>query len=78
MEQAILVAIVIGLTEVIKRATGLEKRYIPLLAVILGVILSFIGAYLGVISATLISGITAGLVSVGLFSGIKNTFKKTE
>lgn len=73
MEQVILVSIVIGLTEVIKRATGLEKRYIPLLAVILGIVLSFVGTYLGVISAPLISGIVAGLMSCGLWDLGKKT-----
>ncbi len=74
IETTILVALIVGITEVIKRATGLEKKYIPAIAIGIGLVIAFIGNYLtGLVGITIIQGLTAGLLSVGLFSGVKNT-----
>ena len=72
LETGILVALIIGITEVIKRI-GLEARWCPLLAIILGIGLNFIGKVIGAEAGELvIGGLIAGLTSVGLFSGVKN------
>lgn len=63
---AILVPIVTGVTEVIKRAFSFPDRFVPLLAVILG-----LGASLAVIQLSLVGalvGIVIGLGSVGLWN----------
>ncbi len=77
IETTILVALIIGITEVIKRATGLKKRYVPAMAIGVGLVIAFIGNYLtGLIGVTILQGLIAGLLSVGLFSGVKNTLGK--
>jgi len=69
----IVVAIIIGLTEVIKRAVGLRKKYLPLVAVVLGLIYALTSNGLDITSVW--QGIMFGLISVGLFSSAKNTIK---
>lgn len=73
LEYSVIVGVIVGLTEVIKRAFKVKKRFIPLTAVILGVLISFID-FRGVES--IIFGIIAGLTSVGLYSGVKNSLDK--
>jgi hypothetical protein len=71
-ENLILVALVMGLTEVAKR-TGLRVRYLPLFAVIASVVMS--GLYYGFSESSMMMGVVAGLSSMGLFSGTKATVK---
>ena len=74
---ALLVVLTIGLTEVVKRI-GLDKRYLPLVAVVIGIILAFLGrALIGMdISWGMITlvGVAVGLQGIGIFSGLKNSF----
>jgi len=66
------VGLITGLTEVVKRS-GVNTRYIPLVAVVFGIIY---GLALGGVSVhSVVTGIIAGLTSVGLYSGVKNTIK---
>jgi hypothetical protein len=68
MENLPLVAtMVLGLTQAVKIA-GLNSRFIPLSAVLLGVILSYMVA-----DTSVIGGIVAGLTACGLYSGVKST-----
>ena len=72
------VALIVGLAEIIKRM-GLDKRYIPIVDVVLG-ILSGIGVYglmlnYGVANGLLV-GVALGLSACGLFSGVKNLTEK--
>ena len=70
-DTAILVALILGLTEIIKRV-GCPTKFIPIVAIILGVILNFLGKWIGVASSELaIGGIMAGLMAMGLWSGSK-------
>lgn len=72
LELPVVVALIIGLTEVIKRATGLESRYIPIVSLLLS--LTFYVVFGDVpLKEELYMGVIAGLTSVGLFSGVKNT-----
>ena len=71
------VALIMGLAEVIKRI-GLNKRWIPLVDLALGVV-SGIAVYgkalnYGYVNG-MILGIAMGLSACGLFSGIKNTLE---
>lgn len=63
-------AIIIGLIEVAKRV-GLPKQFIPVVALVLGLGLTFgIGGF----NITMVlNGLAIGLSSLGLFSGVKAT-----
>jgi len=75
-ELSVIIALVIGLTEVAKRALKLPKKFIPLTSLIIGLIVSLICAFDGIVSSVILSGIIAGLSAVGLYSGVKNTIGK--
>lgn len=69
-ELGALVVVIIGLTEAIKKV-GVSSRYIPLVAVVLG-----IGGALyfgGVNWLSVAAGVFTALASSGLFSGFKRT-----
>jgi len=68
------VALTGGLVEVLKRAIGISKRFIPLLAVIVGVGLSLLG--LGLAWSNVLFGLVIGLTSCGLYSGAKASLGK--
>lgn len=62
---AILVPVITGLVEVVKQASGLPARWLPLVAVVFGASLGLL-----LIQATglgAVVGIIVGLASVGLF-----------
>lgn len=68
------VGMIMALAEVIKRS-GFNKKYIPLIDVILGVISGIFvsGIIMGYgISRGIIIGIALGLTACGTFSGVKN------
>jgi len=68
----IVVPVIIGLVEAIKRAKFLNKRLLPLVAVFLGLgISAWIGGY-----EALLEGVMAGLMSCGLWSGTKTAIGK--
>lgn len=68
------VALIIGIAEVIKRA-GLEKRWIPVIDLVLGLVsgicLYGLAMGYGIVNGIVI-GLALGLSACGLFSGIKN------
>jgi len=70
----LIIAIIIGLVEVFKKV-GLNKKFAPILSVILGLVTSFLVIYFAdtpVLNA-IIGGIIIGLSATGLYSGVKNT-----
>lgn len=72
------VGLIMGLAEIAKRL-GLEKKYIPLFDVIVGIV-SGVGIYgiaygHGIVNGILL-GLAFGLSACGLFSGLKNTLGK--
>ena len=72
----ILVAVTIGITEIIKRALGeipIAQRITPVIALILGIFLA-LGAY-EVDFETVFTGMVIGLTASGLFSGTKKIIK---
>lgn len=75
---AIIIAIIIGVAESIKKM-GCPKRFIPLIDIVLGIIggVFVFGIYLGHgITEGVVMGLVMGLSACGLFSGIKNTLEK--
>jgi len=68
---SVLVVITIGLTEVCKKAFKMPKRFIPLTALILGLVINLIAG--GITGLGLLTGIGIGLSAVGLFDVSKIT-----
>ena len=69
-----MVALIIALAEVAKNL-GVNKMYIPLLDLVIGLVGSFfIYSELTVVYRVL-AGLALGLSACGLFSGIKNTYE---
>ena len=66
-------ALVLGLTEVVKRL-GLPRKMLPLFAVVLGAGVAMLAS--GVTTTAILNGIVAGLSSMGLYSGTKATAGK--
>jgi len=71
MELGILCAIVLGLTEVAKRA-GLPSKYSPIAAILLALGFNFLVLMIGETNQELlINSLIAGLSAMGLYSGGK-------
>jgi len=66
----IVVPIIVGLVEVAKRV-GLPTKFLPLLAVVLGIANSYLFN-----EFSIIDGLVSGLMAVGLFSGVKASVGK--
>ena len=75
----ILVPLTIGLVELVKRAEVMPKKYLPLFALLFGIMFAYftrsIGADFGEI---IMDGIIVGLTASGLFSTSKNLIQKRE
>lgn len=72
-----LIALIIGLAEAIKRA-GCPTRFIPIIDIAIGLIGAvgiFYFGYKYSLVETIVIGLLSGLSASGLFSGVKNTFK---
>lgn len=72
----VLMSIIIGGTQIAK-GLGLPSRFCPLLALLLGVGISFLALSVELysIQQIILVGIVGGLSSVGLYSGTKNTIQ---
>ena len=69
---AILVALTIGVTEVVKRVTGITKQITPVVALAVGIVLTYVGSVSNLstvvlLDSVLLSGIVVGLSASGLF-----------
>jgi ABC-type uncharacterized transport system permease subunit len=77
--QLVIIPIIIGVVEVLKRA-GLPNKYSPVVSLLLGVIFGFL--YVQPLLDGMIVGLVVGLSATGLYSGSKNVFgssrKKTD
>lgn len=71
LEEAIILAIVVGLTEVAKRV-GLVERILPLFAIVMGIGVAFI-ANLGGAWDVALQGLIAGLTAIGAYEVGKTT-----
>jgi membrane associated rhomboid family serine protease len=66
--------VIMAVIEIFK-SFGLNQKYSPIFAVILGLVFSFAMAFYGntVEYESAIKGLIVGLSAVGLYSGVKNT-----
>lgn len=69
----VLVAVIGGLTEAGKRA-GLDSRYAPILAIVIGLLCTYF--FVGKGADILLQGLIASLTASGLYSGVKATIVK--
>lgn len=69
-----LVPVIVGLTELLKR-TGVPNKFLPVVALFLGLFLAFYYLVPGDPKQAVLLGIVLGLSSIGLFSGTKNTIQ---
>ena len=70
--------LVLGLTQVAKVTVGINKRFVPLTALLLSLVVFYLYAYLNKVPLdwTLVStAIITALSSVGLWSSAKNTIQ---
>lgn len=73
MDEAVMVAVLVGVLEVVKK-TGFNPKFIPVLSL-------FLGAGIGIIYSGfelkegILSGIVIGLSAVGLYSGGTNVYE---
>lgn len=71
-----LTPIVLAMVQAIKEVIPLPKNGVPLVAVIIGIILSILAPYLGAntepLAVRVLSGIIAGLSAVGAFETVFN------
>ena len=69
-----LVALTTGIVEVLKRSFAIETKFLPLLALIIGVVLSFLAGVTDLsgmtIGMSLLAGIAVGLSSSGLYDHV--------
>ena len=74
ISSAVIVAIIIGLSQAIKQAADVNAKFIPLIDVALGLALSFGYSFIEEISVpyVIFYGLAMGLTACGLFSGGKN------
>ena len=74
ISSAVIVAIIIGLSQAIKQAADVNAKFIPLIDVALGLALSFGYSFIEEISVpyVIFYGFAMGLTACGLFSGGKN------
>lgn len=70
IDLAILVALTIGLTELIKRSSDIDNKYLPLISLFFGLVLSLIWLD-GTIKDAILNGIIVGLSASGLFDHTK-------
>lgn len=75
------VLLIMAIAELVKTLNLFDKKYIPLLDLVLGIISGIV--VFGVIGGkgyivSTIVGIALGLSACGLFSGVKNVVKKGE
>ncbi len=70
-----LVPVLVGLVELLKRS-GVPKRLIPIVSMLLGYFFSFFYLAQGDYKKALLLGTILGLSAIGLFSGTKNTLVK--
>lgn len=74
METAIIVAIVVGLTQIFK-SFGWSEKLTPVFALLAGIGITFVGGGNG-IGEQVLQGIIAGLTAMGAWSGTKTIIGK--
>jgi Kef-type K+ transport system membrane component KefB len=75
LETSFLIGIVIGLTEAIKRAGGINRRYIPIVSILVSLLVTAL-ALQAVTADGIFTAFIVGLTASGLYSGTKATVGK--
>ncbi len=68
---AVLVALTTGVVEALKKGIGIDSKFLPLTALVVGIVLTFLGGITNITSLTVLTGIAVGLSAVGLFDNLK-------
>ena len=71
-----LIPLIVGVVAIFT-GLGLPKKFAPLVAVVLGVIVGIVYLAPGELAKGILVGVALGLSSVGLYSGTKNTVQLT-
>ena len=66
----VVVAVIIGLVQLVKQLAWIHEKYMPLLSVVLGIIAGFI-YFEGEVAVKIMYGIILGLSAAGLFDQTK-------
>ena len=69
--ETIIIPVVTGIAQVLKIG-GFPKRFVPALALGVGIALTYVTG----VSDPILMGLVYGLSGVGLYSGVKGTFKE--
>jgi uncharacterized membrane protein HdeD (DUF308 family) len=72
VELSIVVAVIMGLSEIVKRV-GLNSKFIPIVNLVFGIVGGIVYLYPNDTKLAVFYGIVAGLTASGLYSGTKNT-----
>jgi uncharacterized oligopeptide transporter (OPT) family protein len=72
---ATVIALVVGLTQVVKQTNIISDRFIPVAVMFLALVVSII-VFKGISFEVVVSGLVAGLSSMGLWSGTKTVAGK--
>ena len=75
IEISVLIAICVGLTEIVKKLK-IPTRFIPLVALVIGVAFAFLANVGESVAMNVFQGLIIGLSAVGLFSGVKNSVER--
>ena len=65
MELVLLAGLCVGLVQAVKKTNRINERYIPIVAIIIGLCLSLLMT--GTIQEIIVNGLIIGLSSVGLY-----------
>lgn len=66
----VVVAVIIGLVQLVKQLAWVQEKYMPLLSVVLGIIAGFV-YFEGEVAVKVMYGIILGLSAAGLFDQTK-------
>lgn len=72
IEVAIIVAVIVGVVQVVKMA-GLPSRFAALFSIALGLVAAFLVAPEATTGLTAFNGVLYGLMASGLYSGVRST-----
>lgn len=73
---AALAPLVVGLVEAVRRMVPMETRNLPAAALVIGVALAILTKGTATWEQAVLSGVITGLMSCGLYSGVKATVGK--
>jgi len=76
MEISIAIALTVSLTEVIKRIFNLNSVYAPVISILIGLGILYLGSDTYVVKDLVLTGIIVGLSASGLYSGVKSGVDK--